>query len=127
MNLGYVLDHTALGALGAGNRQLSRMIHAAYESPNEVLYVPALCLVAAVADRPGIAEHVGSLSALDIVELDYPAAATTGRLVARGVDWRAAQAIDVGRPTPDWPHGRPVATAEPKSYAGHGVAVISVG
>jgi len=126
VNLGYVLDHTALGALGAGNRQLSRMIHAAHESPNETLYVPALCLVAAVADRPAIADHVGSLSELDIVELDYSAAATTGRMIARGIDWRAAHAIHVGRPTPDWPRGRPVVTAEPKPYVGQGVSVIAV-
>jgi hypothetical protein len=126
VSIGYVLDHSALAALGAGSRALSRMVQTAHESGEYHIYVPALCLLAATATRPAIADHVGSLPGLDVVELDYPAAAATGRLVAKGIDWRLAHAIHVGRPTADWLRGRPVVTGTPQPYAGQGVAVVPI-
>ena len=41
-------------------------------------------------------------------------------------DWRAAHAINVGRPTADWPAGRPVLTTTPEIYSDWGINTISV-
>jgi hypothetical protein len=122
----YVLDHTALVALGSGHRMLSRLVHAAHREADRHLQVPALCLAAAVAERAALADHVGSLPAVDVVELAYSAAAMVGRLVAGGVDWRTAHAVHVARPDAEWPNGRPVVTLQPRAYAGHGVRTIAV-
>jgi hypothetical protein len=121
---GYVLDHTALVALGAGNLMLSQLVQAAHESADDNLFVPAVCLLAAVADRPALADHVGALPGLDVVELDYPAAAAAGRLVADGVDWRMAHAIHVALPSAEWPRGRPVVTGIPAPYEDRGVPTL---
>jgi hypothetical protein len=122
----FVLDHTALAALGAGHRYLSRVIRAVHDEPDWHVYVPALCLAAAEAGRQGLADHVGALPAIEVVELGYAAASAVGRLVASGVDWRLAQAVHTGRPTIDWPTGRPIVTAEPKSYSTWGVDAIAL-
>jgi hypothetical protein len=111
-----VFDHTALLALGAGNQSLSRVVSQAHLQHGWYVYAPAMCLAAAVAERPALADHVGMLPAVEVVELGYAGAATVGRLVASGVDWRAAQAIDAARPTVDWPTGRPVVTTMPQAY-----------
>lgn len=121
-----VLDHTALLTLGSGNRLLSGLVSHAHALPGRYVYTPALCLVAAVAQRPGLADHIGVLPAVQVVELDYAAAATVGGFVATGVDWRAAQAIDAGRPTAEWPSGRPIVTTTPETYTGWGVQIITV-
>jgi hypothetical protein len=47
--------------------------------------------------------------------------------IAAGVDWRSAHAIDAGRPTADWPTGRPVVTTTPEDYTGWGVKTITIG
>ncbi len=77
----------------------------------------ALLSLAAVAQRPGLADHIGVLPAIQVVELDYPAAA--------GMDWRRAQAVDTGRPSAEWPNGRPVITTTPEPYSGWGVEIIT--
>jgi hypothetical protein len=123
---GFVLDHTALAALGRGHRLLSQLVDAAHRETDRHLYAPALCLAAAVAERPPLADHVGVLPAVEVVDLGYPSATAVGRLIAAGLDWRAAQAVDAGRPTIDWPAGRPVVTAVPDTYAPWGVAVITL-
>ena len=110
---GFVLDHTALAALGRGHWLMSQLVDAAHRETDRHLYAPALCLAAAVAERPPLADHAGALPAVEVVDLGYPSATAVGRLVAAGVDWRAAQAVDAGRPTLDWPAGRPVVTAVP--------------
>lgn len=122
----YIFDHTALTALGSGHRALSRLVHAAHSETGRQLDVPALCLAAAAADRPALADHVGSLPAVHVVALGYAAAATVGRLIADGVDWRAAHAIQVARPDVEWPDGRPIVTTEPETYSGRGVRTIAV-
>jgi hypothetical protein len=43
-----------------------------------------------------------------------------------GVDWRAAHAINAGRPTADWPTGRPVLTTTLEIYSDWGINTISV-
>lgn len=121
-----VFDHTALLALGAGNRHLSRIVSPAHRRPGRRVYVPALCLAAATAARPALGEHVGALSVLEVVELGYADAVMVGRAVANGCDWRTAHALALGRPDLEWPGGRPVLTATPQAYADHGVTTIPV-
>lgn len=121
-----VFDHTALLALGAGHQQLSGLVSQAHLRSNRYVYAPALCLAAAIAQRPGLADHIGVLPAVQVIDLDYSAAATVGSFIATGVNWRAAHAIDAGRPTADWPTGRPVLTTTPEAYTGWGVEVITV-
>jgi hypothetical protein len=113
-----VFDHTTLLALGKGAAYLSRLVHLAHHETDQHVYVPALCLVAATAERPAPADHIGGLPGLEIVELGYAAASAVGRLVAGGADWRTAQAMSTARPDPEWPHGRPVITIIPKQYEG---------
>jgi len=122
----YIFDHTALALFGAGHRTLSQMAQAAHAEEGRYLYVPALCLTAAVAGRAGLGDHIGSLPALEVVDLDYPGAVAVGHLVGAGMDWRAAHALHVGLPDAEWPTGRPVVTGAPETYDGCGVAVIAV-
>src|SRR5215475_4225095 len=63
-----------------------------------VLAVPALCLCAAEAHRPGIAEHIGALP-VDIEPLDLSATIPVGRLIGEGIDWRIAQAVTAALPS----------------------------
>jgi hypothetical protein len=122
----FVLDHSALLALGSGHQRLSRIVREAHNHDDWIVYVPALCLAAAEASRVGLADHVGALPALEVVELGYAAVAAVGRLVADGVDWQFAHAVAVATPTPEWPTGRPVATGVPERYKGRGVATIAL-
>jgi hypothetical protein len=124
--LAVVFDHTALLALGAGNQLVSRVVTQAHQAPGRYVYAPAMCLAAAVADRPGLADHVGMLPAVEVVDLGYAAAAAVGRLIGAGMDWRAAHAADTARPSLEWPAGRPVVTAAPGTYAGLSVRTISL-
>jgi hypothetical protein len=122
-----VLDHTALVALGKGNRLTSRLVDGATHDADRHVFVPAMCLAAAAAQRAGVGDHVGMLPALKVVELDYPDACLAGGLVGEGVAWGAAHAVAVGRPTADFPHGRPVVTAAPEEYKDRGVVTIAIG
>jgi len=124
--LAVVFDHTALLALGAGNQLVSRVVTQAHQVAGRHVYAPAMCLAAAVADRPALADHVGMLPAVEVIELGYAAAAAVGRLIGGGMDWRAAHAVDAARPSLDWPAGRPVITNAPGTYAGLGVNTISL-
>ena len=119
-----VFDHTALLALGSGSGMLSDIVSRAHTEADQYVYTPALCLAAAVAQRPGLADHLGLLPSVQVVELDYAGAAAVGGFVASGVDWKAAQAITVGRPTSDWPRGRPVLSSAPATYSGWNVRVV---
>ena len=121
-----VLDHTALLALGAGSRLVSWVVTKAHQEPGRYVYAPAMCLAAAVADRPALADHVGMLPAVEVIDLGYAAAAEVGRLIGGGLDWRAAHAVDASRPSLEWPAGRPVLTGVPSAYAGLGVRTISL-
>lgn len=120
-----VFDHTALLALGAGSRMISGLVSQAHLSPNRYIFAPALCLTAAIAQRPGLADHIGALPAIQVIDLDYPAAAAVGSFIAAGMDWRGSQAIDAGRPTPEWPGGRPVVTTTPQPYTDWSIEIIT--
>lgn len=122
--VGIVFDHTALLALGSGSQLASRLVVAAHGQAGRHVYAPALCLVAAIAHRPGLADHVGALPVIEVVDLGYAAAASAGRLVADGLDWQASQAVDAARPSAEWPQGLPVLTAVPDLYRPYGIAPI---
>ena len=120
-----VFDHTALLALGAGSPMLSGLVSQAHARPGRYIYAPALCVAAAVAERPGLADHIGVLPALQVIDLDYPAAAAVGSFIAAGVDWRAGHAISAARPNAEWPNGRPVLTTAPDTYRDWGIEVVT--
>jgi hypothetical protein len=122
----YVFDHTALLALGTGHHGLSRLVAAAHAEAEHYLYAPSLCVAAAVAKDPGIADHLGALPAIVVIEMSYSAACSVGELISSKVDWRYAQAVYAGRPTLDWPQGRPVVTTVPRRYASLGVRTITL-
>jgi hypothetical protein len=119
-----VFDHTALLALGAGNQMASQVVTQAHGGTGRYVCVPALCLAAAAADRPALADHIGMLPAVEVIELGYASAAAVGRLVGDGMDWRAAHAADAARPSLEWPAGRPVVTGTPDPYVSLGIHTI---
>jgi hypothetical protein len=123
---GVVFDHTALLALGSGSQLASRLVVAAHGQAGRHVYAPALCLAAAVAQRPALADHLGALPAIEVVDLGYAAASSVGQLVAEGLAWQASQAVDAARPSAEWPRGIPVVTAVPEVYRPYGIAPIAL-
>jgi hypothetical protein len=121
-----VIDDSALSLLASGSRDMSGLVVDAHEDDRYHAYVPALCLAAAASRRPGLADHVGGLFALQILDLKFSDARRVGALVAGGTDWRRAHAIATASPDPEWPEGLPVVTSTPEAYKGHDVDVIPV-
>ncbi|RDG34987.1 PIN domain-containing protein [Streptomyces corynorhini] len=119
----FLLDHSALLALGAGHRQLSWLVVAAAEG-RAIGHVPALCLSAAEAERKGIGEHVASLPGLEVEPLDLTAALDAGALAGGGTDWQITHAVHLARPSAEWPTGRSVVSLMPDRYEGTGVDPI---
>ena len=62
---GYVVDHTALAALGRGNWFMSQLVVRAASGSGVHVFASALCLAAATAERPALADHIGSLHAVE--------------------------------------------------------------
>jgi hypothetical protein len=118
-----LLDDSALLALGTGYPALSGLIVDA-AAGRALLAVPALCLCAAEAQRPGIAEHVGMLP-VDIEALELSAAIPAGQLIGNGVDWRIAQAVASALPTAVHPDGRVVLSVETARYQGTGIEPVN--
>jgi len=124
---GYVLDHWALtaGLAGAGSehhrRELSRLLRGAIDG-GPILAVPALCLTAATALRPTIADHLAEIivaappGAIDVCGLTRSAPLETLRASYPGLGWPATHAAAHAVAT-----GLPVLTLEPTRY--HGVAI----
>jgi hypothetical protein len=124
---GVVLDHTALLLLGRGHPFLSGLVAApAHRAPGRHVYVPALCLVAAVAERPAIGEHVLALPAVEVIGLGLAHALTVGLLISEQMPWQHGHALATCHPDAEWPAGRAVVTAQPQQYEGRHVAVIPV-
>jgi len=122
-----VLDHTALLLLGRGHPFLSGLVAApAHRSTDRHVFVPALCLAAAVAERPAVGDHVLSLPAIEVVGLEAVDALAVGRLVAGEIPWQHCHAVAACQPDAEWPDGRPLVTAEPHTYGGQRIAVIHV-
>ncbi|WP_419996465.1 hypothetical protein [Streptomyces boninensis] len=123
-----IFDDTALLALGAGTPSASRLVVEAETDPTLRVYIPALCLTLAEAERAGVADHVSSLPSVDITPLDFPAiTAVAGRARdhAHG-DWGGTHALHLARPSVEWPLGRPVLTRSPTRYRGTGVRTIPI-
>jgi hypothetical protein len=120
-----LLDDSSVLALGNGYPALSGFIVDA-AAGRAVLSVPALCLCAAEAQRPGIAEHLGMLP-VDIEPLELSAAIPGGRLIGDGVDWRIAQAVAAAMPSAIHPDGRVILSVDTARYEGTGIEPIDPG
>lgn len=120
----FLLDHTALLALGAGHRRLSALIVRTGQG-HAIGQVPALSLLAAEGERPGLGVHVASLPGLEVEPLDLPGAMAAGALAADGTDWRIAHAVHLARPSAEWPGGRIVVSVQPALYTGTGTEPLN--
>jgi hypothetical protein len=121
-----VVDSTALLALGAGNQTMSRLVAVASGSARLHVYAPAMCVTAAVAARPALADHIGGLLAIQVVDLGFAAATAAGALIAAGADWRHAHAVAAAAPSAEWPSGLPVVTVAPDVYTAHGIQAVGL-
>jgi hypothetical protein len=122
-----VLDHTALLLLGRGHPLLSGLVAApAHRVAGRRVYVPALCLSAAVAERPAIGEHVLSLPAVEVIGLGFTHALAVGSLIAEEMPWQHGHAVAACRPGFEWPTGLPAVTTAPYQYEGQQIDVIHV-
>lgn len=121
-----ILDHTAIDLLARWQRRLVEQVTAAERDPARQIFAPALSLAAAEELRAGLSEVICATPQITIIPLGTSGAYGIGKLIASGTDWRYAQAIYEGRPTLEFPTGRPVATATPEHYSGTGVAVVPV-
>jgi len=120
-----VLDDSSLLALGKGYPALSGFIVDAAVG-RASLAVPALCLCAAEAERPGIAEHLGMLP-VDVEPLELSVVVPAGRLIGDGVDWRIAHAVAAALPSAIHPDGRVVLSVDTARYQGTGIEPIDPG
>jgi hypothetical protein len=121
---GYLLDTTALAALGYSKR-VSVLLTAAphFHLP---IYAPVTCVDAADRIRPGIAQHVGRLGILEPVDLTYSVVLHLRKATPQeSLD--IAHVIALARPTPEWFAGLIVATTRPNQYTEHDLAIYPVG
>lgn len=119
-----ILDHTAVLALCRGHRLLSGLAVVEVDDPAQRAHVPALCLVAASLERPGVAAHVGALPGLEFLPLDFAGAAAVEQVVSAGMDWAFAHAVYAT--ASDTVEGQ-ILTATPEAYDGTGVWVVDIG
>lgn len=117
-----VMDETAMVSIGVGNRMMSRLIHRAHNDPGWYLYAPACALVEADRARPGIAEHVASMPAVVLVELNLPAALALGKADT----WGEAHARFCADPTPELPDGAFIATIDTGRWDGQPVRLFDL-
>lgn len=121
---GYLLDTTALAALGS-SRRMSTLITAAPRLGLPI-YAPVTCVDAADRIRPGIAAHVGRIPAVETLELTYDQVRDMREsMPTTALD--VAHVVLLARPSPAWPKGLIVATLLPGRYAGHDLAIYAVG
>lgn len=121
---GYLLDTSALAALGS-SRRMSVLLTAApqFQLP---IYAPVTCVDAADRIRPGVARHVGRIAAVEPVDLTYSAVLDLReRTPAASLD--VAHVIALAKPGPDWSTGLIVATTRPDRYIGHDLPIYPVG
>jgi len=122
----FLLDASALLALGAGNQFLSGLVSRTHPQSNRFLYVPAMCLAAATAQRPALAAHIGGLEAIEVLNLGYDDASAAGAEIAEGADWQVAHALVAAGPSAEWPQGLPVLTVETGPYKARGISATPV-
>ncbi|WLW54505.1 hypothetical protein [Streptomyces sp. YU58] len=119
-----ILDHTAVLALCRGHRLLSGLAVVEVDDPAQRAHIPALCLVAAGLERPGVAAHVGALPGLEFLPLDFAGAAAVEQVVSAGLDWPFGHAVYAA--ASDAVEGQ-ILTATPEAYDGTGVWVVDIG
>ncbi|MFJ1744766.1 hypothetical protein ACIOJD_00790 [Streptomyces sp. NPDC088116] len=119
-----ILDHTAVLALCRGHRLLSGIAVVEVDDPAQRAHVPALCLVAAGLELPGVAVHVGALPGLEFLPLDFAASAAVEEITAAGADWRSAHAVFAAV---SGAFEGQVLTAAPDAYDGTGVWAVDIG
>ncbi|HET8684125.1 MAG TPA: hypothetical protein VFM54_19965 [Micromonosporaceae bacterium] len=129
---GYVLDELALvgGLAGAGSehqrRELSRLLRGAIEG-GPALDIPALCLSAAAAVRPTIADHVAEIvvavPAGTIVVSGLTRTSHLDALMALvpGLGWPATHAAARALTT-----GLPILTVDADRYVGVRLEVLTL-
>lgn len=120
----HVLDHTALTAIGS--RHMAQIMVEAAKEPGQPLLVPALCLAAATAHRPGLGEFLLTLEKLRFLPLGGVEGHSLGELLSGGADWAFAHAAFEARPKPESPGGRPLCTVVPSQYTGMGVTTLKI-
>lgn len=120
-----VLDTPSLLAL-SGNRQVSALIHRAYLDADTRLWVPVLSVLEADVVLAGIAEHIGQLDVIHMLDLDYPAVLAVAQMRRDGVPAGVAAAVHAACHLPEWGSQVLVATIEPKAYVGQGVGVLDL-
>jgi hypothetical protein len=121
---GYLLDTTALAALGT-SRRMSTLITAAPRL-GLPLYAPVTCVDAADRIRPGIAAHIGRIPAVETLELTYDQVLQL-RESTPTAELDVAHVIQLARPSAAWPKGLIVATVLPGRYSCHDLAIYAVG
>jgi hypothetical protein len=119
-----ILDHTAVLALCRGHRLLSGLAVVEVDDPALRAHVPALCLVAASLERPGVAAHVGALPGLEFLPLDFAGTAAVEQVVSAGLDWPFGHAVYAAASDPV--EGQ-ILTATPEAYDGTGVWAVDIG
>ena len=117
-----VFDDSAMVAAGRGSPIASRLIDRAHAAQEVSLYATTCALVEAERTRPGTAQHVASLPAFNLIDLDLAAALA----VARDATWAFAHTRHAAAPTPDRPDGALIATADPGRWSDEPVRVIDV-
>ncbi len=114
-----------MGRLGRGYPALSGLIVDA-AAGRAVLAVPTLCLCAAEAARPGIAEHISALP-VEIEPLDLSATLPVGRLIGEGLQRQIAHAVAAALPGIAHPEGRVVLSVQPARYQATRVQPVDPG
>jgi hypothetical protein len=117
-----VFDDTAIVAAGRGSHLASRLIDRAHSADGLSLYATMCSLVEAERAYPGTAEHVASLPAFNLLDLDLPAALA----VAKDATWSLAHTRYAAVPTLDRPDGALIATADPQQWSHQPVRIIDI-
>ncbi len=117
------LDHTAVLALCRGHRLVSGLAVVEAEIRSSAR-VPALCLVAAGLEHPGVAAYAGALPGLEFLPLDFAGAAAVEQLAAAWMKWPCVHAVCAA--ASDGVEGQ-ILTARPEADDGTGVWAVDIG
>lgn len=112
---GYLLDTTALAALASSWRMSTLIATAPHFHLS--LYAPVSCVDAADRIQPGIARHIGQISAVEPIDLTYSAVLDLReRTPQTALD--VAHVVNLAHPSLDWSARLIVVTAKRDLYAG---------
>lgn len=122
-----VLDHTTATALHDPKDPVHEAVAAFYVQASGglgTLYAPVLSVAAADVSRPGVLTYISGLRFIAVEAFDAEAATTATGLVRAGLDWAAAHAVHLARPSARFPGGRFLLSLEPGAYEGTGVRAV---